>query len=94
MITYKESRAEKPTGEEISPEGAKVKMYQGSSDQLFLEEGVLYREWAGKDGGHRRLLVLPEEFCNGALRRRHDDRVVDIWDGRRLFSVFRNGIVG
>lgn len=75
VIKFKESRAEKPTWEEISPESTKVKSYLAYWDMLYLDNGVLYRTWIRKDGGHRRLLVLPEEFRNGALRRLHDDRV-------------------
>ena len=56
MIAYTESRTEKPTGEEISLLGAKVKTYLGILGSAVFKEGVLYRDWARKVGGHRRYL--------------------------------------
>ena len=75
VLRYKESRTERPPWSEISIECPRVKGYWTSWDHLCIKDGILYKKWENKSGGHRILLALPKSLRGDVLRELHNCRV-------------------
>ena len=74
FLKTKEENVTKSTWEEID-QSTKFKSYWSKWDLFRFCKGVRYHIWVDDGAGRRILLVLPEKFCNGALRELHDVRV-------------------
>ena len=75
VLRYKETVTERPPWSEISTECPRVKGYWTSWENLCINDGILYKKWENRNGGHRMLLALPKSLRGDVLRELHDCRV-------------------